>query len=303
MREQLGDGRFKAGFLGCGHRVAHVFQLHGDGGAFGKVALHHALAMHLQNAAVGKPARDGFAHLAHVGPATGGEQQGLGHRADGDAHNHLVGQLGQLPRSHRPHMCGPAQHLQHGQGTLEVGSPATGHDGQRARLGTHGATRHRRIQAGHAQSRQTGGVVTGLARLDGRHVHHQAAGAQSAGCSLGKQHVFYRRAVLQHGDDDVGLGHRLGGRVKRRGPVGLHGQGFGGAAVPDPHAVARFAQAARHGLAHEPDAQHGHNRQGGVSGSGGVLHLNSCLCFLFELRVVICAEKKAVDAVKHRPRK
>jgi hypothetical protein len=74
----------------------------------------------LQDAAVGEAAGDGLAHLGHVGAALGAQQQRFGHGADGDADDHLVGQLGELPGAVRADVRGAAEHLEDGQRALEV---------------------------------------------------------------------------------------------------------------------------------------------------------------------------------------
>ena len=73
LLEQAGDRGLETDLAGRGQRVAHVLELHGDGGALGEVALDHALAVHLQDAAVGEAAADGLPDLAHVGPHGAGQ--------------------------------------------------------------------------------------------------------------------------------------------------------------------------------------------------------------------------------------
>jgi hypothetical protein len=153
-------------------------------------------------------------------------------RADGDAHDHLVGHMSGLCRGPRG---GAAQHLEHGPCALEVGGFAAGHDGQRALLGAHGAARDRRVQMHHAQGGEACRVVARLARLDGRHVHHQRARAQAWGGALLEQHVFHDLAVFQQGDHHIGLGHGLGRCVLHLGAQRQQALGFGARAVPGVH--------------------------------------------------------------------
>ena len=153
----------------------HVFALHADAATRRKVALHHALAVHLQDAAVGKTASDRLLDLGHIGPAFGAQQQRLGDRAYGDAHNHLIGQLGQLAAAMRPHQGGLAQVLQDPVCLGQIGLAAASHDGQRALFGAQGASGDRRIQVAQPQVRQPLGVGACLRRRDGGHVDHQAA--------------------------------------------------------------------------------------------------------------------------------
>ncbi|MNV71223.1 hypothetical protein D3C71_1642320 [compost metagenome] len=72
--EKRRDGCVKANLACGGEGVAHVFELYSHAAARGEIAIHHALAVQLQDAAVGKAAADGLAHLGHVGTAFGCEQ-------------------------------------------------------------------------------------------------------------------------------------------------------------------------------------------------------------------------------------
>ncbi len=50
-----------------------------------EIALHHALAMHFQDAGSRKATHQRLAHLGRIGAGLGGEQQRLAHRLDGQA--------------------------------------------------------------------------------------------------------------------------------------------------------------------------------------------------------------------------
>ena len=134
--KQTRNGRVKADLLGRCQRIAQVFELHGHARPRRKVALHHALAVYLQDAAVGKAAGDGFFDFGHVRTATLAQQQGLRYGTNGDANNHLVRQFGQLTGPNGTHMRGAPQMLKDGQGACEVAGIAAGHDGERTLLGT-----------------------------------------------------------------------------------------------------------------------------------------------------------------------
>ena len=85
--------------------------MHRHGAALGKVALDHALAMHLQNAAVGKPAGHGLLEFRRAGAAFFSQQHRFGHGTNRDAYDQLIGQLAHLPRTVRAHMRGTPQDL------------------------------------------------------------------------------------------------------------------------------------------------------------------------------------------------
>ncbi|MDT4874256.1 hypothetical protein FQZ97_1095460 [compost metagenome] len=80
----------------------------------------------------------------------------------------------------------------------------------------------------HADGGEPGRVVTRLAGLDRRHVHHQRAGAQPLGGALAEQHVFDHLAVFEQGDHQVGLRHRLCRGVADLGAKGSQALGLVG---------------------------------------------------------------------------
>ena len=93
--------------------------------------------MHLQNAAVGKAARDRLLHLGHVCTAALGKQQRLSHCTNGDAHDHLVGQFGELATAVRAHQRGAAKVGKHVLRAFKISRLAANHDDQLAVYGAH----------------------------------------------------------------------------------------------------------------------------------------------------------------------
>jgi hypothetical protein len=74
--------------------------------------------------------------------------------------------------------------------------------------------------------------------------------------ALGEEHVFHDRAVFQHAHHHLGGARGLRRAGVHGGAKGGHAFGLVAAAVPHVHLVARLAQAARHGKAHEANAQY-----------------------------------------------
>ena len=107
--------------------------------------------------------------------------KGLGHGANGDADNHLVGQFGELARAVGANVCCAPQYRENALCTLKVCGLAAHHDGQGVYLRAHGAARDGGVQVRDAYFAQARGMVAGLARLDGGHIDEQAALAQGGG--------------------------------------------------------------------------------------------------------------------------
>ena len=88
-----------------------------DPAAGGEVALDHAPAVQLQNARVGKAAAQRLAHTGGIDPGGAGQRQALGHGADGQPDDDLIGGLGHLSGPDIADMGqAPAQHRQQRDG-------------------------------------------------------------------------------------------------------------------------------------------------------------------------------------------
>jgi hypothetical protein len=209
------------------------------------------------DAAVGKTTTDRLAHLGRIGTALLAQQQRLGHRADRDADDHLVGQLGELAGTMRPDLGGAAQRRKDRRGAREIGRVAARHDGQRTLFSPYRAARNRCIQVVQAHGLQPAGVLARLRRHDGRHVDQQGTRRHRGRRTLLEQHIGHHRAVSQQRDDKVGARHRISRAVRDPRAICCKPLGLAAVTVPDADAVAGLAQAARHRIAHHADAEHG----------------------------------------------
>ncbi len=249
--------------------IVHVLGLALDLPARHEIALQHAIAVHFQDAALGKTAAYGRPHGGRIGPAGLRQQQGFRHDVDGPADNQLIAQLGQLAATGAAYQRGTPHCREHRPGAAKIGRIATGHDGQAALLRAQHAAGNRRIDAAHAMLRQHRMQGLRLALPGRTHVDHEAALAQARQRRL--QHLRNDGAGFQHGDHDIGIGHRFG----RRGddPRAKFIQRFclGTIAVPRVERVAGLQQAARHRLAHQADAEKCQAWQCGIH-SGSSFH-------------------------------
>ena len=94
LLKSSGNGCVKPDFLSCRQDIAQVLKLNRHACPGRKVALHHALAVHLQDTAVGKSTGDRFFDLGHIRTTAFAQQQGFRYGTNGDTDDHLVGQLG-----------------------------------------------------------------------------------------------------------------------------------------------------------------------------------------------------------------
>lgn len=65
-------------------RQIQILLVQRDAEARRKIAADHPLAMHFQNARIGKATHQRLPHPCRVGTCLGGEQQRLAHRLDGE---------------------------------------------------------------------------------------------------------------------------------------------------------------------------------------------------------------------------
>ena len=218
------------GLGGCGQRQG-LFPpgLQGDGQVLAvesnpeaglEVAVENALAVQIEDAALGKAAQQGLAHPGRVHTGFAGQGHGLGHGLDGQGHHHLVAGLGDLPGP-RPSDQDDvlAHHLEQGLGLMESLLRAAHHDREGAGLGPHVPPGNRCVQGLHPFLLE--GLVDppGGRRSDGGHVNEELAGAQAPDDSLRPQdHRLDVRGVWQHGDDHVALFGHFPGRGCLSGP-------------------------------------------------------------------------------------
>ena len=237
-------------------RQVEVFLVQLDAEPRIEAALHHPLAMHLQDARTGEPAHQGLTHAGRIGAGLGGEQQRLAHRLDGQRHDDLVGDLGGLAVAVAADQGDVAAHLlEQRPHPLERRLGAAHHDGQRGLARADLAAGDRRIQVVAAERVDAAGELLGRDRRDGAHVHHHAAGGEALGDAVrAEQHGFDMRRVRHHQDDDVGLGGDLAARPAGDG-TGIEQFLRQGAGAVQEQRVAGGLQVPRHRPPHdaEPD--------------------------------------------------
>ena len=130
-----------------------------------KLALDHALAMHLQNARRGKAAHQRLTHPRRVGTGLAGKGQRLADRSNVQCNDDLVRHLADLARAHVAHQGDVLAHQRKQRlHAIERGLRAADHDGQAGRLGADLAAGHRRVQVVAAQGLDALGKA---ARSDG----------------------------------------------------------------------------------------------------------------------------------------
>ena len=98
-------------------------------------------------------------------------------------------------------------------------------------------------------------MLARLGRLDRTHVDQDGARPHRLGDALAGQQVGNDGTVLQHRDDDVGIGHGGGSRIGDGGAVGGQRLRLGAGPVPDGDAVAGAQQAADLTRAHQAQTE------------------------------------------------
>ena len=206
--ERRGGVEDDVGVLGMERRAA----------ARREVALEHAPAVDLEDAAGREPAGERIADDRRVDAGRAGQGEGLGDGGDGGTHDQLVACLGQLPGARATDPDDRATHrLEDGSCALDGGRVAADHDRQRAVGRADLAARHRRVEECAAAR----GAALGERRHRGRQVgahraHDQpvVGTGQDAGRSV-EDRLEVRR-VGDHDDEDVDQPGDLGRRGRRR---------------------------------------------------------------------------------------
>ena len=216
--------------------------------------------MQFQNPAAGKPAHQRFPHGGRIRATFGCQQQRLRHSPDGDPHNRLIGQLCQLTGPHRPDAGAFAQRIEHRQSPLDIGFRAARHDTQTSLGRTHRAARYRCIDITGPLLCGQLGMFPRQRRLHRTHIDHQRTRLHRSHSTLLHQHIIHHLAIFQHGDHDIGLRHRLGGRPGDRRFAGK-GLAFAGGAIPERHGKTGVQQVTGHRRAHQADAEKSDTRR------------------------------------------
>lgn len=250
----LGEGVFESGGVEAdgvgelGHE-ADVFELEGGAAAGGEVAADHAVAVEVEDAAFGEAAEEGLSYQGGIDAGKFGKAEGLGNGVDGLGDDELVGELCDLAAADGAEVGDVfADGLEDGEGALEVGLTAAGHDGEGAGLGADLAAGD-----GGVDPIDTFGEFFGLGDAGGAEVDDEGVWVQAFDEAAGAEDDLLDD--VGHGEidaDDAGadLFGELwegGGAAHAEGDGGLCG---GGAAIPDDDIGSGFMEVACIGAAH-----------------------------------------------------
>jgi hypothetical protein len=250
----LGEGVFQGGGVEAdgigelGHE-ADVFELEGGAAAGGEVAADHAVAMEIEDAAFGEAAEEGFSDEGGIDAGELGEAEGLGDGVDGLGDDELIGELGDLTTADGAEVGDVfADGLEDGEGALEIGLAAAGHDGEGGGLGTDLTAGDGGIDPVDAFGPFLGFGDAGGAEVDDEGVRvetlDEAAGAEDDGFDdIGHGEIDADDA----GADFAGELREGGGAAHAEGDGGFCG---GGAAIPDDDVGSGFMEVACIGAAH-----------------------------------------------------
>ncbi len=234
-----------------------------------EIAVQHALAVDFQDAAVGRAAQQGLAHVAGIDALAGREFQGFRDPQQGGGNGDLVAGLGHLAGAAAADVDDTvAKHLEQWQHppVCRLGTPH--HDRQGAGLGARLAAGHRRVQQVDAAPRESRGEIAGRGGRGGAHVDHHRVLRQALGRALrAEQHGLQGRVVGDVDEDDGGRlrhparrhgGMRAGAHQRLGAPdiAGEHGEGMAGAAQVEGHGLAHGAEA------DESEGRHGEKGKG-----------------------------------------
>ena len=182
------------------------------------------------------------------------QHEGLAGGDHGGAQNHVVADLGRLPRPRAAAMDDALAHgLQHRLGRCEGLRRAAAHEGQRARARSARAPRNGGVE--RQQSPRARQSVRGARafHVDGGGIDQQRARLRGAGDLL--PHCAHMLAGGQHGDDDLRLAHAIKGAVRPFQTARQRRLARARRKIESPHAASRAHEIERHGQAHiaEPD--------------------------------------------------
>ena len=232
---------------------ADVFELEGGATARGEVAADHAVAMEVEDAAFSEASEEGLADEGGIDAGEFGEAEGLGDGVDGLGDDELVGEFGDLAGTGGAHVGDVlADGLQNGQGALEIGFGATGHDGEIAGFGADLTAGHWGVDPMHAFGEGLGFGDAGGAEVDdegvGVEAFDEAAGAEDDLVDDIGQGEIDAEGAGADGAGEIGEG---GGAFHAEGDGGFGG---GVTAVPDDDFGAGFGEVAGVGAAHVAEA-------------------------------------------------
>ncbi len=256
VADDLGGGGRDVVLVGEGEGDVKVFEVMARAAAGLPVALDHARAVIVEDAAGSKAVEHGAARGVHVHACLVEEDEAFGYGGDGDADEHLVDGFGDLPSSCCPDMDdGGAEFGEEGKGAVKGVLCAADHDGKGGLLCGDDSARYGRVEHFDAERLGAPGELAREGGVVGGHVNEEESivrGLKDAVCA--RDDLFDSGRVGEHGDDNIGLGGELGG-------------GRGGAcavrdellycvltAVVDEERIAGAEEMLRHGFAHESES-------------------------------------------------
>jgi hypothetical protein len=249
---------------------ADVFELEGGATAGGEVAADHAVAMEVEDAAFGEAAEQGLADEGRIDAGEFGEAEGLGDGVDGLGDDELVGEFGDLPGTGGTEVGDVlADGLEDGEGALEMGFGAAGHDGEVA-----GFRADLTAGDGGVHPVDLGGEAFGLRHAGGAEVDDESVWVQAFDEAAGAEDDLFDDGgggeveAEDAGADGAGQLGQAGGAGHAESDSGF---GRGIATVPDDDVGTGLVKVAGVGAAHvaEADVADGLSCERLVHGEGG----------------------------------
>jgi len=255
VADDLGSGGGDVVFVGEGEGDVEVFEVKARATTGLKVALDHARAVIIEDAAGSKAVEHSAARGVHVHACFVEEDKPFGDSSDGDADEHLVNGFGDLPCSRRADVDdGGAEMGEDWQGAVKALSCAADHDGEGGLLRADGSAGHGRVEHFDAECLGALGELAREGGIVGGHVNEEESVVRAVKDAVfARDDLIYGGRVGEHGDDNIGLGGELGGG--RGGACALRDELLYCVltAVVDNERIAGAEEMLRHGFAHESE--------------------------------------------------
>ena len=221
LGDQPGHGQRHVGVPRRGYRDAHVLVVQVDAEPRLELAGEHGFPLEVEDAAAGEPAGQHVEPGPRVHARAFHQHDGLGHQRVGAADYQLVGGLDDLPGTVRADQGERrADRLEHAPRRLEGGGLPARHDGQPALDRASFAAADRRVEHLDADLGPGPCELTRGLRPDRGEVDIQDASSTRGFQGLeyperAQCYLLHLRPVRQHGDDHLGVCHRVGDRGRR----------------------------------------------------------------------------------------
>lgn len=144
--------------------------------------------------------------------------------------------------------------FEYGTGSLERVRFAADHDGERCLRRAFCPAGYRGVEMRKPQFSQRTGLLSRMFRFGARHVDPYCSGAQGRLHFRIRYQSTRRETVGQHGNDELGISHCIGGRRGNSGSIRNKRLCPRARPVPDREFVTSLEQVARHGQSHEAGA-------------------------------------------------